>query len=294
MGSGLQAQTVREAISEVTKRFRAARLVYGHGTTGPHEEAAWIVLHACKLPFEALEEAGSRVLSNPERRRVDTLAARRIRERIPAAYLIHEAWLGDFRFYVDRRVIVPRSYIAEILDDGIGTFLASPVKTALDLCTGSGCLAILLAHAFPAARIDAVDLSKAALAVAKRNIDAYDLGRRLHAIHSDLFQSMGNRRYDLIVSNPPYVNAVSMKRLPREFLAEPRMALAAGSDDLTIVRRILASARRHLKPRGVLVCEIGHNRKVLEQAFPELPFIWMETSAGDGLVFLIEKDHLPA
>ena len=228
-----------------------------------------------------------------ELERVDALVGRRIEERIPAAYLTHEAWLGEHRFYVDRRVIVPRSFIAELLPDTISMFLRTSVRTALDLCTGSGCLAILLAQAFTKARIDAVDLSKAALAVAKRNIAEYRLGRRVKLVHSDLFSSLAAKRYDLIVSNPPYVNAASMRKLPGEYRAEPRMALAGGNDGLLLVRRILANAAAHLTARGVLVCEVGHNRKALERAYPRLPFTWLETSAGEEYVFLLEKEQLP-
>jgi len=284
---------VAEAVAKTAQRLRAARLSYGHGTFNAREEATWLVLHACGIPFNALEERFDAPISAARMRRLERLVERRIAERIPAAYLTHEAWLGGHSFYVDRRVIVPRSFIAELLPDSVDPFLRGPVRSALDLCTGSGCLAILLALSFRDTKVDAADLSKEALAVAKRNVAGYRLGRRVKLVHSNLFGNLAGRRYDLIVSNPPYVSATSMRRLPGEYLAEPRIALASGDDGLLVVRRIIAQAKRHLKLRGVLVCEIGRNRKALERAFPRLPFTWLDTSAGDGLVFLLEREHLP-
>ncbi len=293
MSSAHTRRTVGGLIRDVARRFRTQKLAYGHGTGTAADEAAWLVLHTLRIPFEELGPQAGRVPTSAELRRVDRLAERRIRERIPVAYLTHEAWLGEFRFYVDRRVIVPRSFIAEILTDGITPLLHSPVGRALDLCTGSGCLAILLAHAFEHAQIDAVDLSSGALAVARRNVADYRLRRRISLRRSDLFDALPIRTYDLIVSNPPYVNAAAMKKLPREYTREPRMALAAGHDGLLLVRRILAEARKRLSRRGTLICEVGHNREALERAFPQLPFTWLETSAGDELVFLLEKNQLP-
>ena len=287
-------QTLAAAIKRLAARFRSAGLAYGHGTSNAHDEAAWIVLHACALPLGNLAAHARHELSPAEARRIERLAERRIGERIPAAYLTHEAWLGDFRFYVDRRVIVPRSFVAELLPEGIAPFLQRPVRSALDLCTGSGCLAILVAHAYPRAEVDGADLSSGALAVARRNVEGYGLAKRIHLMKSNLFDAIPARGYDLIVSNPPYVNAQGMARLPAEYRSEPRMALAGGEDGLKLVRRIMEGSRRHLKARGVLVCEIGHNRKALERAYPRTPFTWLDTSAGDGYVFLIEKEQLPA
>ncbi len=286
-------ESVGVLVRAITRRFQAARLAYGHGTFTAQDEAAWLVLHTLQIPFEEFDSQSHRVPSVAERRRVEKLVERRIGERVPLAYLTHEAWLGDFRFYVDKRVIVPRSFIAEILLDRIIPLLHTPVHRTLDLCTGSGCLAILLAHAFRDARVDAVDLSSGALAVARRNVADYRLLRRISLRQADLFESLRTRPYDLIVSNPPYVDARAMERLPEEYKSEPRMALAAGSDGLKLVRRILSGAKRHLAPNGTLVCEIGHNRNVLERAYPRLPFTWLETSAGDGLVFALERDQLP-
>lgn len=285
--------TVSEAIRGTAKRLTAAKLTYGHGTRNAREEATWLVLHVCQIPVNSLAANTMRPVSAAEIRRIDKLAIRRISERIPAAYLTHEAWLGEFRFYVDRRVIVPRSFIAELLPDDVTAFLNKPVRRALDLCTGSGCLAILAANAFSRANVDAVDLSAGALAVARRNVANYHLERRIRLVRSDLFQALARSRYDLIVSNPPYVNASSMKKLPHEYLMEPRMALAGGEDGLMLVRKILAEARSHLTPRGLLVCEIGHNRDALERTFPRVPFTWLETSAGDGVVFALEREQLP-
>ena len=286
--------TVGKTVAALARRMRAAGLAYGHGTFNANDEAAWLVLHACGLPLGELEDHADSPISPARWRRIERLVERRIRERIPAAYLTHQAWLGENSFYVDRRVIVPRSFIAELLPEGLRMFLRGRVRNALDLCTGSGCLAVLLARAFPGAHVEAADLSSGALAVAKRNVDQYDLARRVTLVRSDLFSALADRRYDLIVSNPPYVTAANMARLPHEYRAEPRMALAGGGDGLVLVRKILSQAKHHLKPGGVLVCEVGRNRKGMERAFPGLAFTWLDTSAGDGVVFLLEKEQLPA
>jgi len=273
--------------------MQRARLRFGHGTHNARDEAVFLALHVLKLPYESLQASFERRLSGGERASLESLLARRIGQRTPAPYLVHEAWLGDDRFYVDRRVIVPRSFIAELLRAGLEPWLPRQLRNALDLCTGSGCLAVLLAKRFPAARIDASDLSSGALAVARRNVARYRLGRRVRLLRSDLFAQLTGRRYDLIVSNPPYVNAASMRRLPPEYRHEPRAALAGGADGLEFVRRILAEAHAHLAPGGLLVCEIGHNRRALEKSFPSLPFLWLETSAGPEHVFLLEREQLP-
>ena len=224
-----------------------------------------------------------------------------MRTRKPAAYLTNEAWLGAHKFYVDERVIVPRSFIAELLREPAalgrpgrrGAAMGRDPIRILDLCTGSGCLAILAALAFPEARVDAVDLSAEALAVAQRNVADYQLTQRIALVRSDLFAALEGRRYDLIISNPPYVKAASMRKLPEEYRREPEMALASGADGLDHTRVILAKARAHLEPGGRLVVEIGHNRRALERAYPRLPFAWPGTSAGPGYVFTLEKDELP-
>jgi ribosomal protein L3 glutamine methyltransferase len=222
---------------------------------------------------------------------VRKLAEARVRTRKPLAYLIREAWLGEHRFYVDERVLVPRSFIAELLREGMRPWVSRPVHAALDLCTGSGCLAILVALAFPSARVDATDISRPALAVARKNVGAYRLRRRVKLLHADLFPS-ARAQYDLIVANPPYVAAAAMRKLPAEYRREPRIGLAGGSDGLAFVRRILGHAPEYLRPGGRLVVEVGHARRRVERAFPRLPFIWAETSAGDDCVFLLSREDL--
>lgn len=285
--------TVGEFIRAAARRMQRARLRFGHGTHNAHDEAVLLTLHVLKPPFDSQRGVVERRLSAAERARLESLLERRISTRMPAPYLTHEAWLGEYRFYVDRRVIVPRSFIAELLRAGLEPWLPRSVRSALDLCTGSGCLAVLLAKRFPGAQVDASDLSADALAVARRNVARYRLGRRVRLVRSDLFAQLRGRRYDLIVSNPPYVKAASMRTLPPEYRHEPRAALAGGADGLDFVRRILAEARAHLAPGGLLVCEIGHNRSALEKAFPSLPFLWLETSAGPEHVFLLERAQLP-
>ncbi|MDA8109295.1 MAG: 50S ribosomal protein L3 N(5)-glutamine methyltransferase [Betaproteobacteria bacterium] len=291
--AGRAPRTVGEFFHHAVRRLSAARLHYGHGTHNARDEAAYLVLHTLALPPDALRANVRRTLSAPELRRLEAIVERRVRERIPAAYLTHEAWLGDFSFYVDRRAIIPRSFIAELLRAGLRPWLARPVRRALDLCTGSGCLAVLLAHHFPKARIDAADLAAGALAVARRNVARYGLQARIRLIRSDLFAALANERYDLIVANPPYVTAAAMRALPAEYRYEPRLALAGGRSGLALVDRILADAPRHLNSQGLLVCEIGHNRKALERAYPRTAFVWPETSAGPGFVFLLGREAPP-
>lgn len=232
------------------------------------------------------------MLTVREERKARRLIDERVRTRKPLAYLINEAWLDDRRFYVDERVVVPRSFIAELLRDRLRPWISRPVNRALDLCTGSGCLAILLALTFPKATVDATDISSAALAVARRNVKAYRLGRRVRLAQADLFSGPGRRQYDLIVSNPPYVSAAAMRRLPPEYRREPRIALAGGTDGLAFVRRILRGAAEQLRPGGLLVVEVGHNRRQVERTFPRVPFVWPETSAGDDCVFLLRCEDL--
>jgi ribosomal protein L3 glutamine methyltransferase len=277
---------VSALLRDTARRFKRAGLHYGHGTHSAKEEAAWLI--ASVLGYLLEQEINAKDL-----RKIEGLARRRIRERIPLAYLLKEAWLGEHSFYIDRRAVVPRSFIAELLRDHLRPWLAREPRRALDLCTGSGCLAVLMALEFPHARIDAADLSAAALQVAGINIRKHKLGKRIHAIRSDLFQSIKKQKYDLIVSNPPYVTARSMRRLPEEYRREPSLALAAGEDGLDLVRRILAEAKRLLAPGGLLVCEIGGNRKALERAYPRLEFAWPETSEGPGCVFILQREQLP-
>jgi len=281
-------------LREAVTTFKRAGLVFGHGTHDARDEAAYLILHTLKLPLGELDAVLDRPLSTSEFGAVQAILRRRVQERTPAAYLTREAWLGEFRFYVDERAIVPRSFIAELLRDALAPWIADArrVRSVLDLCTGSGCLAVLAAHTFPDARIDAADLSAEALQVAHRNVKDYALSKRIRLVQTDLFDRLATRRYDLILSNPPYVNAAAMRALPREYLREPHLALAGGRDGLALVRRMLAQAAAHLHPEGLLVVEIGHNRAALEKAYPRLPFIWLDTSAGDEYVFMLRREDL--
>ena len=285
-------ETVGGLFRAAVRRFKRAGLHYGHGTHNARDDAAYLILHSLRLPLDDLRPHLQRILTPREQRRISALVDRRAREKIPVAYLTHEAWLGECNFYVDERVIIPRSFIAELARERFQPWIRRKVRSALDLCTGSGCLAVLLAKAFPRAMIDAADVSPGALAVARRNVTRYRLGRRVRLVRSDLFSSLARRRYDLIVCNPPYVNAAAMRTLPREYRHEPELALAGGADGLVLVRQILARAADHLLPGGSLVCEIGHNRRALEHAYPSAPFLWPETSIGPGHVFVLERNAL--
>lgn len=301
-------RTVRSLLAYGVQRFEEEGLAFGHGTTNALDEAAWLILHALGLPHDVLNPHLDQPLDEARWRSARALLDKRVRSRKPAAYLLNEAWLGPHRFYVDERVIVPRSFIAELLI-GHSREGGNPAKArsrfnldsrlrgndwrVLDLCTGSGCLAILAALRWPEAKVDAVDLSEDALEVAKHNVADYKLGKRMRLVKSDLFSALGDRRYDLIISNPPYVKAASMRTLPDEFRKEPALALASGRDGLDHARQILTQGKRHLEPGGTLVVEIGHNRKALERAFPGLPFRWPKVSAGAGYVFTLKREELP-
>ncbi len=286
--------TVRDLLRFAVSRFTEAKLFFGHGSASAYDEAAYLILHTLHLPLDHLEPFLDACLTPSERDAVIAIIERRVTERIPAAYLTHEAWLGEHRFYVDERTIVPRSFIAELLRENLQPWVAEPdeVKRVLDLCTGSGCLAILSALTFANASVDAVDLSQGALAVAKRNVDDYGLQKRVTLIESDMFSALKARKYDVIVSNPPYVTAASMAVLPDEYRREPQMALASGKDGLDHVRIILARAPEFLTKHGVLVVEVGFNREAVDAAFSGLPLTWAETSAGDGVVFLLTREDL--
>ena len=286
--------TVRDWLRFAVSRFNEARLFFGHGSSDAYDEAAYLILHTLHLPPDRLDPFLDARLTDMERTEVLNIIQQRVEQRVPAAYLTHEAFLGEFSFYVDERVIVPRSFIAELLHERLAPWIAEPegIGCVLDLCTGSGCLAILAAHAFPHASVDAVDLSPAALSVAERNVADYGLQDRLQLIESDLFAKLGGRQYDLIISNPPYVDAASVSALPQEYLHEPKLALGSGHDGLDATRIILEHAARHLTENGILVVEIGHNRDVLEAAYPNLPFTWLDVSAGDQYVFMLHRNDL--
>ena len=261
--------TLGELIERTAKRFAAASLFYGHGTDNARDEAAWLVLRGLGLAFDA---DLARELSTGELERIERLAERRISERMPVAYLLKEAWLAGHSFYVDERVIVPRSHIAELLRE---PFLARrPVTRVLDLCTGSGCLAILAARAYPSAEVDAAEISPAALAVARKNIARHRVGRRVHLRRSDLFGGLRGAPYDLILTNPPYVSAGAMSELPPEYRHEPRLALAGGRDGLDFVARILAAAPAHLTADGLLLCEVGDAKAAVQRRFGRLQLGW--------------------
>jgi len=287
--------TVRDHLRFAVSRFNHAGLFFGHGSSDAYDEAAYLILHTLHLPLDRLEPFLDARLTDSERAEVCSILQKRVEQRIPAAYLTHQAFLGEFSFYVDERAIVPRSFIAELLLIQLSPWIAEPdqIGNVLDLCTGSGCLAIIAAHAFPNAHVDAVDLSPDTLAVAERNVTDYRLQDRVHLIESDLYAKLGKRKYDLIISNPPYVDAASVAALPQEYLHEPKLALGSGHDGLDATRNILKEAARHLTDNGVLIVEIGHNREALEAAYPDLPFTWMDVSAGDQFVFMLHKNDLP-
>ena len=289
-----ELETLRDWLRFAVTRFGETKIAFGHGTTNAYDEAAYLLLHALSLPIDRLEPFLDARLTRAERATLATLLARRIDERIPAPYLTGEAWLGDFRFHVDKRVVIPRSLIAELLPDGLAPYVGSgeAIRSALDLCTGSACLAILLAHAFPSADVDAADLSADALAVAEQNVAEYELGDRIKLIRSDLFNSLSGKTYDLIVSNPPYVTTTAMRSLPPEFRHEPELALSGGDDGMDVVRSIIDAVPRHLNAHGVLVVEVGSGKAAVEAAFPRLPFVWLTTRSSAAAVFLLTRDDL--
>jgi ribosomal protein L3 glutamine methyltransferase len=300
-------QTLRDWLRFGVSRFRAAGLVYGHGTQGPLDEAAFILLEALDLPVDDLNPWLEARLTMAERARIHALFSERISSRKPAAYLMGATYLQGRRFIVDERVIIPRSFLAELLFSGCfgapdgspGTLIEDPlaVRNVLDLCTGSGCLAILAAEAFPLAQVDAVDLSAGALAVAAKNVAAHEAGGRVSLVEGDLFAALKGRRYDLILTNPPYVMADAVAAFPPEYAAEPVMAHLGGADGLDLVHRILDQAKMHLTPNGGLICEIGSGRDALEAARPDLPLLWLDASGpegqGEAEVFWITADGLP-
>jgi ribosomal protein L3 glutamine methyltransferase len=292
-----ELKTLLDFVRYAVSRFVEAKLVFAHGTTDPVAEAAFLVCETLYLHPDQFETFATARVTGREAKAILDVLARRVTTRKPAAYLVNKIYMRGLPFYVDERVIVPRSFIGELLDshfagqgdeDG-GALMSDPasVENVLDLCTGSGCLAVLASRNFPNARVDAVDISKDALDVAARNIADYGLEDRVTLHRGDLFKPLGQRRYDLIISNPPYVDARGMAELPRECRAEPQLAFDGGADGLDVIRRILGEARQHLTPQGGLLCEIGRGRDWLEAAFPQLPLLWLDTEESDGEVFWI-------
>jgi ribosomal protein L3 glutamine methyltransferase len=289
-----QFSTVRDLLRHAVTRFNQASLFFGHGSTNAFDEAAYLILHTLDLPLDKLDPFLDARLLPDEIEAVLKVIGQRSDERLPAAYITNEAWLAGYRFYVDQRVIVPRSFIAELIPEQFSPWVSDPdtVGAILDLCTGSACLPIMLADGFPAAHIDAVDLSRDALEVARRNVGEYELDQRITLIESDLYGAVPDKKYDIIVSNPPYVNSGAMGRLPPEYLREPQMALAGGPDGMDLVRRIVAGAAQRLTPQGILIVEIGNERAYAEAAFADLDLTWLTTSAGDDMVFLLTAGQL--
>jgi ribosomal protein L3 glutamine methyltransferase len=292
-----ELRTLLDFVRYAVSRFVEARLVFAHGTTDPVAEAAFLVCETLHLHPDQFETFATARVTTAEAKAILDVIGRRVTTRKPAAYLVNKIYMRGLPFHVDERVIVPRSFIGELLDshfggqsdDEAGSLIDDPlgVESVLDLCTGSGCLAVLAARAFRNAQIDAVDISRDALDVAARNVAAYGLEDRVTLHRGDLFKPLGDSRYDLIISNPPYVDAEGMAELPRECRAEPKLAFDGGTDGLAVIRRILEQAGRHLTPQGGLLCEIGRGREVLEAAFPQLPLLWLDTAESDGEVFWI-------
>lgn len=292
-----ELESIRDWLRHAVSRFQAANLSYGHGTDNAYDEAVFLVLATLHLPLDQLDPFLDARLTGTERATMHHAIERRAVDHVPVPYLTHQAWLGNFKFYVDERVVIPRSFIAELLQERLSPWVADPdrISTALDLCTGSGCLAILMADAFPNADIDAVDISADALAVAQHNVAEYGLQERINLVRSDLFRNVNSedKTYDLIISNPPYVTQAAMAALPTEYRHEPEIGLAAGEDGLEAIRKIISGSRAYLNIGGCLIVEAGHNRELVEAAFPQLPFTWLVTPSSEDKVFLLRRDDLP-
>ncbi|MFZ4528084.1 MAG: 50S ribosomal protein L3 N(5)-glutamine methyltransferase [Undibacterium curvum] len=286
--------TLRDLLRYAVSRFNQEKLFFGHGSANALDEAAYLLLHTLHLPLDKIDPFLDARLLPEEINKVMQVIERRATDRVPASYITNEAWLGTYNFYVDERVIVPRSFIAELIPEHFSPWVNDPdsITDILELCTGSGCLPIMLADMFQNAQVDAVDISPDALEVARKNVATYELQDRVNLIQSDLYTNVPDKQYDLIITNPPYVNSGSMASLPQEYLHEPQIALAGGDDGMDLVRKIVAGAAQRLKDDGILMVEIGNERAFAEAAFPELNLTWVSTSAGDDMVFLIEARDL--
>ena len=288
-----RGMNVEQLIRDVAGRFDRAELVYGHGTDNATDEAAWLVFSVLGLPHDDVAAAYLREVADADIEKIQAVATQRIEERIPLAYLLGEAWFCGLTFYVDDRVLVPRSPIAELIEARFAPWVvAADVRRIADLGTGSGCIAIAAALAFPDARVDAVDISEAALEVARINVDSHGVGDRVRLVRSDFFAELSGDRYDLILSNPPYVDREDMDARPDEFRHEPELGLVAGDDGLDAVHDILKDASRFLTDNGILVCEVGNSQAALEAAYPQLPFVWLEFERGGAGVFLVSRGDL--
>lgn len=287
--------TIRDWLRYSVSRLEQNGVFFGHGTDNAYDESVWLVMSALHLPLDTLDNFLDARITRDEAKHLAHLIERRVTERVPTAYLLREAWLKGFKFYVDERVIVPRSFIAELLEDGLAPWIEYPemVESAADICTGSGCLGVLLAHAFPNATVDVVDISPDAIAVANINIKNYGLEDQITAVQSDMFSGLKGKKYDLIISNPPYVDAPAMSALPQEYRNEPQIALGSGVAGLDHTHILLNEAKKYLNDDGILVVEIGHNRDALLDAYPELPFTWLDVESGNEFVFLLTKEQLP-
>lgn len=284
--------TVHNIIDVGVKQFNEANLYFGHGIDSAWDEVVFLVLHCLNLPHDTKREILKRELTVAEVKQIKELLERRTTERKPLAYLIHEAWFAGLPFYVDERVLIPRSPMAELIEQQFALWIdPKRVKRILDIGTGSGCIAIAGAHYFPKAKVDATDVSLDALAVAKKNVERHQLQSRVNLLQSDVFSGVKGK-YDIIISNPPYVGAKELENVPKEYKHEPRLALAAGQDGLQIVERILKEAAQHLTPYGILVVEVGNSAEALVKKFPQLPFLWVEFERGEGEVFVLTKDDL--
>ena len=290
-----ELSSIRDWLRYAVSRFEDSDVFFGHGTSNAYDEAIWLIFGFLHLPHDTIDNFLDADLTGKEKKYLLFLIEKRIKDKIPTAYLLNEAWLRDYKFYVDERVIVPRSLIAESLSENLYPWIDDPEKifSALDLCTGSGCLGIMMAHSFQNAMIDLVDLSEKALQVAEININHYGLNDRTELIQSDLFNALKGKKYDLIISNPPYVNQTSVDSFPMEFLKEPSMALGSGEDGLDHTVRIIKEAKSYLNDDGILIVEIGHNKEVLLDKFPKLQFQWLDVSLGNDFVFMLQKSQLP-
>jgi len=288
-------RTIRDVLRYAVTRMNEAGVFFGQGQIDAVDEALFRVLRALQLPIERADLFLDAFLTHAEINSLIQMIDQRVRKRVPAAYVLREAWLQGYRFYIDERAIVPRSFLAELLKDGLAPWVQKPeaVADVLDMCTGSGCLAIIAADVFPAAQVDAVDVSPDALAVAKRNIADYQMTARVHAVQSDLYGDLPSKRYDIILCNPPYVTDESMAALPREYQQEPKLALAGGADGMSVVRRVVRAARGYLKRGGLLFVEVGGGRAAAEQTLKDVPLTWLTTSDGDDTVFMAKQEELP-